>query len=335
MRGVADRLAAAGVRCIVDHSTEESEEASARQFNLDSKVALLQTLRRELPTTCAFVPIKLTALVSPGLLEKITTAAAATHGASSAASAKPDAELRQAASTLSAAEQEELTTALEALRALCAGSRNAAMPLLLDAEQTPRQPAIRLIARTLSYRYRDSSFAITLPHSRHVTRRHTAHQTLNMCVVHRAEFNLLGAAPLVYNTHQAYLRGAEETLREEVTVARSCGYTLAVKLVRGAYRGVRARVECAGVEYCVMSTRARGLEPNHSSGNLTFRLESRLESRLGAPPIALLLSSKSDLTAFHQSDLIAFLQSDVWPCACIQFGSDGAAARAPADEGCN
>ena len=52
-----------------------------------------------------------------------------------------------------------------------------------------------------------------------------------------AEFNLPGAPPLVYNTHQAYLRGAEETLREEVTVARSCGYTLAVKLVRGAYRG--------------------------------------------------------------------------------------------------
>ena len=152
VRGVADRLAAAGVRCIVDHSTEESEEASARQFNLNSKVALLQTLRRELPTTCAFVPIKLTALVSPGLLEKITTAAAAAHGAaSSEAAASPDAELRRAASTLSTAEQEDLTAALEALRALCVGSRDAAMPLLLDAEQTPRQPAIRLIARTLSY----------------------------------------------------------------------------------------------------------------------------------------------------------------------------------------
>ena len=33
---MAERLGSVGVRCIVDHSTEESEEASARQHNLDA-----------------------------------------------------------------------------------------------------------------------------------------------------------------------------------------------------------------------------------------------------------------------------------------------------------
>ena len=86
------------------------------------------------------------------------------------------------------------------LRELCEGARAAALPLLLDAEQTHRQPAIGMLARALS-----------------------------------REYNPPGAAPLLYNTHQAYLRGAEARLREELAHARAHGYTLAVKLVRGAY----------------------------------------------------------------------------------------------------
>ena len=141
VREVARQLAGSGVRCIVDHSTEESEEPSARQRNLKLKVALLHTLRRELPTECSFVPVKLTALVAPELLERITLAAAsppptkAYNGKPS-----PSAELEQVASSLDAAEQEDLTTALGALRELCIGAREAGIPLLLDAEQTPRQP---------------------------------------------------------------------------------------------------------------------------------------------------------------------------------------------------
>ena len=80
---------------------------------------------------------------------------------------------------------------------LCEGARAAALPLLLDAEQTHRQPAIGMLARTLS-----------------------------------REYNPPGAAPLLYNTHQAYLRGAEARLREELAHARAHGYTLAVKLAR-------------------------------------------------------------------------------------------------------
>ena len=153
VRDVANRLEASGVKCIVDHSTEESEEPSARRYNLESKVSLLHTLRRELRSGCAFVPVKLTALVSPALLEQTTLAAAAVAAEdggtepSCTGSANPAAALEKTASALAAAERDELATAMAALRELCEGAREAGIPLLLDAEQTPRQPGSSLPSR--------------------------------------------------------------------------------------------------------------------------------------------------------------------------------------------
>ena len=174
VRVVAARLGAAGVRCIVDHATEESTEASARAHNLERKLALLAELRAELPAAAAFVPVKLTALVDPAALERAT-----------ASPSDADALLAEGVAQC---------------RPLCEAARAASIPLLLDAEQTPRQPAIMRIARALS-----------------------------------AEFNPRGAAPTLYNTHQMYLRGARATLDEEAAHAAEAGYVLAVKLVRGAY----------------------------------------------------------------------------------------------------
>ena len=174
VRAVAARLGAAGVRCIVDHATEESTEASARAHNLERKLALLAELRAELPAAAAFVPVKLTALVDPAALERAT-----------ASPSDADALLAEGVAQC---------------RPLCEAARAASIPLLLDAEQTPRQPAIMRIARALS-----------------------------------AEFNPRGAAPTLYNTHQMYLRGARATLDEEAAHAAEAGYVLAVKLVRGAY----------------------------------------------------------------------------------------------------
>ncbi|EOD18874.1 proline dehydrogenase [Emiliania huxleyi CCMP1516] len=126
VRAAAATLAPAGVRMIVDHSTEESEAADARQANLRAKVALLGKLRAELAGECVFVPIKLTALASPTLLERLTAA------------------------TLTAAEEGELEEGLALLRALAAAAREEGISLLLDAEQTHRQPGITLLARLLA-----------------------------------------------------------------------------------------------------------------------------------------------------------------------------------------
>lgn len=133
VRVVAGQLATSGVKCIVDHSTEESEQAFARQDNLNSKIALLNLLRNELSAACAFMPVKLTALVSPSLLEKLAAAErkdGAVPSSRDAASA-----LNEAAQFLDASERDELSSSLGSLRALCESARSACIPLLFDAEQ--------------------------------------------------------------------------------------------------------------------------------------------------------------------------------------------------------
>jgi hypothetical protein len=188
-------LSAGGVRCIVDHSVEEGEAEHERRSNLEAKLQLLQTLSGELGASCAFVPIKLTSLVDPSLLERLTEGAPKAGDLQGAADA----------ASLDETERGELSRALSTLRELCGGAASVGVPLLLDAEQTHRQPAIRLLARTLA-----------------------------------SEFNSPTAPPIVYDTHQAYLRGTRERIAEELELAERGGYTLAVKLVRGAYRGSEA-----------------------------------------------------------------------------------------------
>ena len=191
-----------GVRCIVDHSTEELAEEHLRQRNLEAKLQLLQSLSTELGPACSFVPVKATGLISPALLERLT------DGIVLAADEKDLESVADAAAAvqLNAAEEAELASASDRLRGLCEGAQAAGIPLLLDAEQTHRQPAIRLFARALA-----------------------------------AEFNTTaGGAPILYDTHQAYLRGAEDRIARELAHARANGYTLAVKLVRGAYRAAES-----------------------------------------------------------------------------------------------
>ena len=220
----AQALGHYNVRCIIDHSTEELEGVEARQAIIRAKVALLHELQAGLGPQCAFVPLKLTALMSPSLLERLTIGVAAADEAVAAAPEALDADAALAlaadAAKLSSAERHELANSRAIMRELCVGARGAGIGLLLDAEQSPRQPAIRLIARSLA-----------------------------------AEFNRPPHAPLVYDTHQCYLLGAEERVRHELNLARAGGYTLAVKLVRGAYRG---------------SEEATKLQPTKRATDLTY-----------------------------------------------------------------
>lgn len=191
----AAQLRSAGVRCIVDHSTEESEAAGARAGNLQAKLDVLRLLGRELRGACSFVPVKLTALISPALLERLAAAVAAEPRARSWGM-----EEAVAAAGLSPTEHAELRVSIDGLRSLCLAGAEAGVGLLLDAEQTHRQPAIHLLARDLM-----------------------------------REYNRNGRA-VVHNTHQAYLRGAQSRIGDELGRAQREGYTLGVKLVRGAYR---------------------------------------------------------------------------------------------------
>eukprot|EP00434_Breviolum_minutum_P022866 symbB.v1.2.020175.t1/scaffold1669.1/size106603/1 len=71
----------AGVRCIVDWGVEESSDAAFWDLNAARKVETLQRSKEVLGSQAAFMPIKLTSLLSPALLERITLEAAAAKDA--------------------------------------------------------------------------------------------------------------------------------------------------------------------------------------------------------------------------------------------------------------
>lgn len=179
----------AGVKCIVDWSIEESSDSSAWDENLQRKVMTLRRAKEALDSNAAFMPVKLTALLSPSLLERVTSATenlTAPGGSDWKAS-------------LSSADCEELCEALVRLQPLCRAALESDIPLLLDAEQSARQPAVHLIAQEL-----------------------------------QMEFNVGGAA-VVYDTIQMYLKSSPGRLATALEAAEAGGYTCAIKLVRGAY----------------------------------------------------------------------------------------------------
>jgi len=175
----------------VDWGVEESGDATAWDVNAQNKVDILHQAKEALADSAASMPLKLTALLSPGLLERITSII------DGDASALQSMEAWQ--SKLSKSDAAELAAAMRRLRHLCQAAKKSAIPLLMDAEQSNRQPAVHLIARQL-----------------------------------QQEFNV-GDDVVVYDTLQMYLKAAPGRLEDALAAAKAGGYTCALKLVRGAY----------------------------------------------------------------------------------------------------
>lgn len=187
----ASHLAASRVRCIVDWSIEEDENEASWDVNAQRKVEVLHKASAALGHNAAFVPIKLTALVSPSLLERITRAEQDAPG--------PDAAVGDPSAGLSADDARLVEEALARLAKICEAARDCGVPVLCDAEQSARQPAVHLLARQLQRRFN------------------------------------AGGAVVVYDTLQMYLQSSPRRLQGTLEAARVGGYTFAVKLVRGAY----------------------------------------------------------------------------------------------------
>eukprot|EP00929_Paragymnodinium_shiwhaense_P040394 TRINITY_DN21099_c0_g1_i2.p1 TRINITY_DN21099_c0_g1~~TRINITY_DN21099_c0_g1_i2.p1 ORF type:complete len:467 (-),score=105.29 TRINITY_DN21099_c0_g1_i2:476-1876(-) len=101
---------------------------------------------------------------------------------------------------LTPADRQLLDTAEENLAALCQTAAETGVTLWMDAEQSYRQPAMDFLARRLMGR-----------------------------------FNRPGKQPVVYNTYQMYLVGADTRVERDMQHAKDNGYCFAGKLVRGAY----------------------------------------------------------------------------------------------------
>jgi proline dehydrogenase len=186
---VAQTLQGCGVRMIVDHSTEEKESADAWSANLNAKTNLLEYLAGDaLGGSVKFMPVKVTALASPAMLEDLTAFIRQ----------RPD--WATQAIDLSSMQDPALDCALNNLRALCDTAKRVGIPVLFDAEQSYRQPAIDCLALKLM-----------------------------------SEFNSGPGSSVVFNTYQMYLHHSMSRVQRDLDVASCGGFTLAVKLVRGAY----------------------------------------------------------------------------------------------------
>lgn len=93
-----------------------------------------------------------------------------------------------------------LRKGLVRLHTILTDARRRGVAVLLDAEQSNRQPALDLLFRLLA-----------LAHNRH------------------------DQSPVLYNTYQCYLRRAETALARDLSFCRAHNLRFAAKLVRGAY----------------------------------------------------------------------------------------------------
>ena len=191
----------AQAKMIIDCSSEEALTREEVKANLQSKLGLIAEIQEKMPETADFVAVKLTALVDPTLLEVVTAEmhAVIADAAPSADSATPAVvSLEQLEPRLSPDILSGISESVDRLATLAAAARDSDIRLLLDAEQTHRQPAINLLARLLQRRTNCPSLG----------------------------------PPVVYNTFQMYLGDAPlyggTSLAAELAEAKRHKYTLGV-----------------------------------------------------------------------------------------------------------
>jgi len=193
---LAQKMQKSSVNLIIDHSVEEREDESEWAHNLDQKRLLLSRAREELGEVVKFIPVKVTALSSPGMLGRISTQLRA-HGDDWEDRPLCTEEVR---ANLSKEDRKLFDSAVSNLCALCEQAKSVGIPLLLDAEASPRQPAVDVIALELM-----------------------------------KKFNKKGEKPFVYNTYQMYLKDASRRLARDAKSSAKNNIVFSAKVVRGAY----------------------------------------------------------------------------------------------------
>lgn len=177
------------IHTIIDHSVEENDSAEAWQTNIQHKLKLLDISAKCQPMIHS-IPIKSTSLMSSKMLEDMTMIISSNIHST-------DGEIID---SLEPHVRQEFETGLSNLQKICERASTNKIKLLLDAEQSYRQPAVNLIARVLS-----------------------------------KEFNRKGKEPTLFNTYQMYLKTSKYNIERDLNAAKEHGYTFAGKIVRGAY----------------------------------------------------------------------------------------------------
>ena len=176
------------IKTILDHSVEESDDLLSWDTNLNKKLNLLEVASQK--SSVRFIPIKATSLLCSNMLEKLTILILQHNSLS-------DHNLIELLSTV---DRNCYYEGLHRLSLICEKATNHDIGVLLDAEQSYRQPAIEVIARELSKKH-----------------------------------NKPLKTPILYNTYQMYLKRTKHALENDINLARDHGYVFAAKIVRGAY----------------------------------------------------------------------------------------------------
>lgn len=139
----------------------------------------------------------------------------------------------------------------DAINSICSLASKRGVRLLFDAEQASLQPGID-----------------------------------DWTMEYMRKYNTAPGHALIYGTYQAYLKSTPETLSRHLRVAREEGFTLGVKLVRGAYIGTDPRHLIhdtkEGTDACYDGIAESLLEKQW--GNV-------LQGDLRMPPISLVIAS--------------------------------------------
>lgn len=179
---------------VLDQSCEDVVGDENYEQNVEEKLSLIAKSKTKFAHEVQFIPLKLTALMPFQLLEQLTSILNDSLESSDS----------YVLEKLSNTERSDLDKVLNRLERICKAAQSSSISLLLDAEQTTRQPAVEFIFRILA-----------------------------------AEFNKVsqspGNQPVLYNTYQCYLKRSSRALLRDFEYCRDRNLIFAGKIVRGAY----------------------------------------------------------------------------------------------------
>lgn len=184
------------VSTIADYSTEELDSEAGFNSNLTNKINLLVSVSGVSDNGIKFVPLKCTSLIDSQALERLTELVKQSELLGDCG----EMNLRDFVAYMDDDDKKKFFDGLFRFESICDAARANNIAILLDAEQSNRQPAIEIIAQILSEKY-----------------------------------NKKDQVPVLYNTYQAYLKRTPGVLLRDMKMADSRQYVLAAKVVRGAY----------------------------------------------------------------------------------------------------
>lgn len=184
------------ISTIADYSTEELDSEAGFDSNLKNKINLLLSASEFSDNGIKFIPLKCTSLIDSPMLERLTELIKQSEMSGDCGETC----LRNSVAAMDVGDKKNFFDGLVRFESICDAARANNIAILLDAEQSNRQPAIEIIAQILSEKY-----------------------------------NKKGQVPVVYNTYQTYLKRTIGALSRDMEMADSRQYVLAAKVVRGAY----------------------------------------------------------------------------------------------------